>query len=142
MWKLHSPAEMCETRAFSSRYVVTLAPARRPLLVKSSWTNLPKRELLSLRTVCAQPNDSMIGFAPTTRSCSVDDDDDATCVRYASRNLAVSVLPAPDSPVITMAWSTPCAIILVYARAAISYACGAGASAGTSCAYSSSRSSL
>ena len=47
------------------------APAMREPLPPAKLISMsfPKRDELSLRTVLAQPNDSMIGLVPMTRFC-------------------------------------------------------------------------
>tara|TARA_B110001452_G_scaffold241968_1_gene224471 strand:- start:523 stop:876 length:354 start_codon:yes stop_codon:yes gene_type:complete len=68
----------------------------------SSIRNFPKRELLSLRSVLAQPKASVIGCEPWMRSSSSFGPFE-TNRRYCSKKRALSVLPAPDSPLITIA---------------------------------------
>ena len=72
--------------------------------------NLPKREELLLRTVCAFPKASRIGFAlriccERLENCrppdfTPGDAEVATVARYWMTFLVFSVLPAPDSPLI------------------------------------------
>ncbi len=84
---------------------------------------MPKRELLSLRTVLAHPNASVIGCDLYTRSSSPCDALD-TYRRYCRMKRALSVLPAPDSPEMTSAWLTLLAIIARCDAAATAKMCG------------------
>ncbi len=84
------------------------APAICPDLLNSIRMNLPKRDELLFRTVCALPNASSIGLA--LRICCERFEnwrvggfepiasDVATAARYWITFLVFSVLPAPDSP--------------------------------------------
>eukprot|EP00967_Tisochrysis_lutea_P125059 scaffold209784_cov31-Tisochrysis_lutea.AAC.1 len=53
------------------------------------------------QTVFAQPKLSMIGLVFRTRVCRSEPAEQLTSAKYCRRILAVSVLPAPDSPEIT-----------------------------------------
>ena len=74
--------------------------------------HLPNLDELLLRTVLALPNASKIGFADKIRS-SIDTSPSfkeqfrvppPTSAKYCKHFLVVSVLPAPLSPAINMAW--------------------------------------
>ena len=84
------------------------APAICPERVNSIRMNLPNREELLLRTVCAFPKASRIGLAfnicwerlENCRVLALDDMESvaATAARYWMTFLVFSVFPAPDSP--------------------------------------------
>lgn len=78
------------------------APAIWPDRVNSILINLPKREELLLRTVCALPNASRMGLAWSICFSRVpkvfDEPSDATAARYWMTFFVFSVFPAPDSP--------------------------------------------
>ena len=84
------------------------APAICPDRVNSMRMNLPKRDELLLRTVCAFPKASRIGFAlkiccERFENCRPPDlapgvSEVATAARYWITFLVFSVFPAPDSP--------------------------------------------
>mmetsp|Transcript_26561 Transcript_26561/g.83075 ORF Transcript_26561/g.83075 Transcript_26561/m.83075 type:complete len:208 (+) Transcript_26561:365-988(+) len=84
---------------------MTFEPTR-PLFVrslrKSTWTNLPKRLLLSLRPVLAFPNASSTGFVAMTLFSMLSSGEPELSAerneRWRKQSLAASVLPAPDSP--------------------------------------------
>src|SRR6266480_6693180 len=77
---------------------------------------LPKREELSFRVVFALPKASMIGFvaricssvwviAAVPRCLLLDaDTGDSRVAKYRITYLALTVLPAPDSPETTIVW--------------------------------------
>ena len=95
------------TRVFSSRYVLTRAPTSFPLSENLSIRNLPYRDELLFIDVFALPNASRIGFdarilasSPTFSAPELPAV--AANARYWSTFLAVSDLPAPDSPEITI----------------------------------------
>eukprot|EP01139_Manchomonas_bermudensis_P019489 Amastigsp_a676848_41.p4 type:complete len:136 gc:universal Amastigsp_a676848_41:625-218(-) len=106
MWNERSPGARTTTRDFSKRYCWMLPPSGVPTASKSSSMYLPNRELLSLRSVLALPNASRIGFDSMSlvliRSASAVPLE--TCAMYRMKILDASVLPAPDSPVITTHW--------------------------------------
>ena len=105
----------------------TIAPVRLNLIS----VHLPKRDELSLRVVLALPNDSMSGldlriccssdsvFSPVASDARPD-----ASARNWSTSFIVSVLPAPDSPEITTAWSRKSASKFAYALSAMAKMCG------------------
>ena len=84
----------------------SVAPAIVPLSANCRARNLPKRELLSLRTVRAQPKASVSGDDAWMRA-SRPPSERETMRRYCRMYLALSVFPAPLSPVMSMAWLRP-----------------------------------
>jgi hypothetical protein len=122
------------------------APLMQPS--PSNWISayLPKRLLLSLRTVLALPNASSSGLLSSTASSTGRDWPPPLgppCVlppwaaRYFMMSLVVSVFPAPDSPDTRMLWlhitpllpaSPPPAAVLrfkaLYAASATAKTCG------------------
>eukprot|EP01139_Manchomonas_bermudensis_P025012 Amastigsp_a844096_6.p4 type:complete len:105 gc:universal Amastigsp_a844096_6:472-786(+) len=94
------------TRDFSSRYCEMRPPTGAP--ARSNWSSmyLPKRELLSLRSVFALPNASRTGFDSRRRSCMPAPSETARemCAMYRMKIFDASVLPAPDSPVMMTHW--------------------------------------
>ena len=98
----------------------------RMRLLKKISTYFPKRDELLLRFVLALPNASRMGFASRIFS-STPPSDSATSARYFKQNFVHTVLPAPDSPLIT----TDCAVFSVipsrrflYASDAVMKTCG------------------
>ncbi len=82
-----------------------LAPTIWWCLLKSICMYLPKRLLLSLRVVFALPNASIIGLdAKTFFSICVSSVDPPTFAKYRIVYLALTVLPAPDSPETMIDW--------------------------------------
>ena len=77
----------------------------------------PKREELLFRCVLALPKASSSGVALST-CVSIALSDPAISARKDRQCLVASVLPAPDSPEIKMAWSTPSRASAVCAAAA------------------------
>jgi hypothetical protein len=119
-------------RDFSSRYFVVCEPQICPDGRNLTFMNLPKRELLSLRTVRALPNASRIGehelsLWPTRRpsffSSSVPRLQ-LICARYFITIFVASVLPAPDSPEMRMHWFELSTIISLYVLCAWAQECG------------------
>ncbi len=89
-------------RDFSSRYGLIIAPRIRRLLVSNMiFTYLPKRLLLWLRSVLALPKASRAGLQATIL-CSMPFLPALQPARKEIAIFAVSVFPAPDSPLITM----------------------------------------
>jgi len=81
------------------------APAMCPDLVNSIRMNLPNRDELLFRRVCAFPKASRIGFAlriwsSSVPSCRDDELSEATAAKYCMTFLVFSVFPAPDSPLL------------------------------------------
>ena len=76
-----------------------------------------------MRSVLAQPKASVMGCEPSMRfsSSSVALE---TNRRYCSTKRALSVLPAPDSPLITTAWFCLALIMLRWAAEAMAKMCG------------------
>ena len=95
-----------------------------PVWPKCTSMNLPKRLELLLRSVFALPNASSSGFAWSTFAstfCS----EPATSARYERQCFVASVLPAPLSPEIRIAWSALSSAIALCAAAATWKTCGA-----------------
>eukprot|EP00976_Prorocentrum_cordatum_P032781 667615-Prorocentrum_minimum.AAC.4 len=84
--------------------------------------SLPNRDELLLRRVFAFPNASRIGFVCST--CSSIPLPPARVARYCMAIFVVSVFPAPDSPLITIDWSTPSPFIAQNALLAMRNTCG------------------
>lgn len=81
------------------------APTIAPAGPNSILINLPKRDELLLRIVCALPKASMIGFAWIIFSSRLLASPEAEMLaKYWMTRLVFSVLPAPDSPVIRIDW--------------------------------------
>ena len=81
--------------------------------VGRAWSSmyLPKRLLFSLRSVLALPKASSTGLVCSSRSRTVVSPlvlarPPDTSAMYSITRLAASVLPAPDSPLTTMHWSS------------------------------------
>lgn len=94
----------CDTmRLFSSRYFCTTAPWTIPFSLYFTCMNFPNRLELLLWAVLALPNASRTG--PALRMvCSTPEPWEPFCdsaVKWCNRKLVLSVLPEPDSPLIT-----------------------------------------
>jgi hypothetical protein len=93
------------TRVFSSRYVLMCAPESCPERSNCSMRNLPYRDELLFIVVFALPNASRSGLDAMTRASmlsSPEEDLDAQNAKCCRTFFAVSDLPAPDSPEMTM----------------------------------------
>ena len=131
------------TRVFSSRYVLTRAPTSFPLSENLSIRNLPYRDELLFIDVFALPKASRIGLVARIFASSPplppppppSPLPDATYARYCSTFLAVSDLPAPDSPLITIDCDWPPSSP-ANAAAAVPYTCGGAVPTGAA-AYTS-----
>ena len=95
------------TRDFSNKYVLMLAPMIWNDVLKSISIYLPNLDELSFRVVFAFPMASMIGDEARTRfSIWVSVwEVPPTVAKYLMAYLALTVLPAPDSPDTMMDWS-------------------------------------
>ena len=100
-----------------------VAPTIAQLGENCSEMYFPKRDELWLRCVFAQPNASVRGcdvWMRISRSSVALE----TKRRYCSTKRALSVLPAPDSPLMTTAWFLPSLIKDRCAAAATANMCG------------------
>ena len=95
------------TRDFSNKYVLMLAPMIWNDVLKSISIYFPNLDELSFRVVFAFPMASMIGDEARTRfSIWVSVwEVPPTVAKYLMAYLALTVLPAPDSPDTMMDWS-------------------------------------
>jgi hypothetical protein len=111
----------------------------RPDAENWSVRNLPKRDELLFQTVRALPKFSMMGFVCSTRLWRSPPAVAETAARYCSKILAVSVLPAPDSPEMMTDWDIEFCIMPRCADAATAYTCGGSSACGCKeCLYASS----
>ena len=90
---------------------------------------LPKRDELSFRVVLALPIASITGFearilASICVSPSSVPGAPQTVARYRIANLALTVLPAPDSPDTMIDWHLPSSCSCEYASSATAKTCG------------------
>ena len=72
--------------------------------LKCTSIHLPKRDELLLRSVLALPNDSSTGLPAMRRSCRPSMTDVVALAKNSRHFFVASVLPAPDSPEMMMAW--------------------------------------
>eukprot|EP00966_Prymnesium_polylepis_P312700 7225816-Prymnesium_polylepis.1 len=105
MWYERSPGAGCTTRDFSSMNVSIRADASRAAGLKCTSTHLPNRLELLLRLVLALPSTSSRRDAQRSCLCSDPVRSPHTSTRKLSVCFVASVLPAPDSPLMRMAWS-------------------------------------